>query len=89
LNTRSILDSLLEFKQKFYIPVHNHFNTIKIEIINTLNDGWLRNHLKECVIACFEIRLPDIGKDPFDENGFIKLPISEGKIDIKKMGLKT
>jgi hypothetical protein len=40
------------------------------------------------VIASYEIRLPDIDKDPFDDNGFIKLPISEF-IDAKKLGLKA
>ena len=89
LNTRKILDAGLNFKQWFFIPVHNHFNTLKIEIINMLNDGWFREHVKECVIASFEIRLPDIDKEPFDEDGYIKLPIGEAQIDFKKMGLKA
>ena len=48
---------------------------IRIEIMNLQNDGWFRDHMKEQVIASFDIRLPDIDKEPFDELGFIKLPI--------------
>ena len=88
LHSRKILDSQLDFNQKFYIPVHNHFNTLRIDVINMLNDGWFREHVKEIVIASFEIRLPDIDKEPFDENGNIKLPISEQSLDFKKLGLK-
>lgn len=33
--------------------------------------------MKESVIASYDIRLPDIDKEPFDDNGYIKLPISE------------
>jgi hypothetical protein len=32
--------------------------------------------------------MPDIDKEPFDENGYIKLPITEQSIDYKKLGLK-
>ena len=53
-----------------------------------LNDGWFREHVKETVIASFDIRLPDIDKAPFDDNGCIKLPIAEQAIDPKRMGLK-
>ena len=67
MQTRKILDSQLDFKQNFYIPVHNHFNTLKIEIINSLNDGWFREHVKESIIGSYEIRMPDIDKAPFDE----------------------
>ena len=87
LYTRKILDPVLDFQQKFYIPVHNHFNTLKLDIINVLNDGWFREHVKEQIIASFDIRVPDVDKEPFDENGYIKLPISE-QIDWKKLGLK-
>ncbi|CDW85589.1 UNKNOWN [Stylonychia lemnae] len=87
LHSRKILDNQLEFQQRYYIPVHNHFNTLKIEIINILNDGWFREHVKEQVIATYEIRLTDIDKEPFDEVGLIKLPISE-TVDFKKLGLR-
>ena len=69
MNSRKITDSQLDYRQKFFIPVHNHFNTLKIEVINMLNDGWFREHVKETIIASFDIRLPDIDKDPFDESG--------------------
>jgi hypothetical protein len=39
------------------------------------------------VIATFNIKLLDIDKQPFDEDGFIKLRISDN-IEWKKMGLK-
>ena len=61
---------------------------LKIEIINVQNDGWFTMHTKEYIIASYEIRLPDIDKDPFDDNGYIKLPISE-HIDGKKLALKS
>lgn len=89
MQTRKILDSQLDFKQNFYIPVHNHFNTLKIDIINSLNDGWFRDHVKESVIGSYEVRMPDIDKGPFDEQGYIKLPITEQSVmDYKKLGLK-
>ena len=74
--------------QQFYIPVHNHFNTLKIEIINILNDGWFREHVKEQIIASYDIRLTDIDKEPFDENGGIKLPLNE-ITEYKKLGLRA
>ena len=57
--------------------MHNHFNTLRIEILNLLNDGWFREHVKEQVVASFDMRLTDIDKEPFDENGYVKLPIPE------------
>jgi len=39
-------------------------------------------------VASFEIRLPDLQKEPFDEEGNIRIPISD-QIDFKKMGLKA
>ena len=87
LVSRKILDANLDFQQRFYIPVHNPFNTLKIDIITMINDGWLKDHVKENLIASYEIRLPDIDKAPFDFNGYIKLPIPENT-DFKKLGLK-
>jgi hypothetical protein len=89
LSTKKILEKDLDFKQSFYIPVHNHFNTLRVEIINSLNDGWFRDHVKETIIASFDIRMPDIDKSPFDEQGFIKLPITEQSVlDYKRLGLR-
>ena len=67
--------------------MHNPFNTLKVDIINIVNDGILRDHKKEYLIASYEVRLPDIDKEPFDFNGYIKLPISE-ITDFKKLGMK-
>ena len=70
--------------------MHNAFNTLKVEVINSLNDGWLRTHVKDVTVAQFEIRLPDIDKAPFDTSGYIKLPMMEGNtFDYKKFGLKA
>jgi len=45
--------------------------------------------VKDVVIGQFEIRLPDIDKEPFDANGYVKLPITgDGTFDFKKLGLK-
>jgi hypothetical protein len=44
--------------------------------------------MKESIVASFDIRMPDIDKDPFDSNGSIRIPISD-QIDFKKMGLKA
>ena len=85
--SRRILDNNLDFNQRFYIPVHNPFNTLKVDIINIVNDGILRDHKKENLIASYEIRLPDIDKEPFDFNGYIKLPIPENT-EFKKLGMK-
>lgn len=87
LVSRKILDGNLDFQQRFYIPVHNPFNTLKIDIINFMNDGWFRDHHKENLIASYEIRLPDIDKAPFDFNGYIKLYIPE-ITNFSKLGLK-
>jgi hypothetical protein len=67
------------------MPVANHFFTLKIEVINLTADGWLREHFKEHLITSFEIRVPDINKEPFKSDGSIRLPIT--KIDPKKCGL--
>ena len=65
LQTKTIKDSKLEFKQGFYIPIANHFFTLKIELINMESVGFFRENLKEHVIETYEIRLSDINKDPF------------------------
>lgn len=64
----------------------NNFFTLKIEVINIQSDGWLREHFKEHVIASYQIRLPDINKEPFDSEGNLVLPLPE-KIEYKKLGL--
>mmetsp|Transcript_18155 Transcript_18155/g.13202 ORF Transcript_18155/g.13202 Transcript_18155/m.13202 type:complete len:257 (+) Transcript_18155:42-812(+) len=88
LGTRRIPTTELDFNQRFFFPVHNHFATLKVELINSTYDGWFRDHKKETVITSFEIRLPDLHKDPFDYNGNIRIPVSD-QIDFKKLGLKA
>jgi len=34
----------LRFRQKFFIPIHNHFNTITIEIVNHINKGFFKEY---------------------------------------------
>jgi len=50
----------LAVKQKFYIPVHNYFNSLCLEVYNQLNKGWFREYTQRMVIARFELRIPDI-----------------------------
>lgn len=34
-------------KQQFYIPIHNHFNDLKIEILYLKNESWFWENKKE------------------------------------------
>ena len=68
-----------------FIPIANNFFTLKVDIINVTADGWLREHFKEHIIASFDIRIPDLKKEPFKSDGSIRLPFS--KVDYKKLGL--
>ena len=81
------MDHRFDFNQTFYIPVANNFFTIKFEIVNLSSDGWLREHFSEHVIASYEIRLPDLDRDPFEKDGTLTLPISIERLDFKKNGL--
>ena len=76
----------LDFNQTFYIPAPNNFSTLKIEVLNLQSDGWFKEHFKENLIASYEIRLPDINKEPFDQYGNIALPIPVVKKP-KELGL--
>jgi hypothetical protein len=84
--TKKIMDSRLDFYQTFYIPVANHWFTVKVELINLQSDGWLREKYIEKVISSFEIRISDLNKPPFNTKGFIKLPLPTN-LDYKKYGL--
>lgn len=66
LSSRRIINEKLDFNQTFYIPTPNNFSTLKIEVMNLQSDGWFKEHFKENLIASYEIRLPDIKKEPFD-----------------------
>ena len=87
VETAKILKPNLNFDSKFYIPLHNYFSKLKIEIFNLHSDGWFTMHTKDQLIESYEIKIPYIDKEPFDEFGSIKLPISE-LIDHKRLGLK-
>ena len=65
IGTKKIMDNKLDWNQSVYIPVPGHFFTLKVEILNMLADGWFREHSRENVIDSFEIRIPDINKEPF------------------------
>lgn len=79
------MEGITEFGQSFYLPVANHFFTLKVEVINLHADGWVRAHFKESVIASYEIRIPDLNKEPFKADGSIRLPVA--CFDYKKCGL--
>jgi len=66
----------MDFNQSFYLPLANHFFTIKVEVINLHADGWLREHFKESVLASYDIRIPDLNKEPFKSDGSIRLPVA-------------
>jgi len=38
----------------------NFFQTLKIEIVNRKQDGWLSEAYKEMELASYDIRIPDI-----------------------------
>ena len=63
--------------------------TVKIELINMESVGWLREQFKEHIFESYEIRLPDINKDPFRSDGSIMLPIHEREQEYRRCGLQS
>ena len=59
---------------------------MRIELINLQTGGWAQKRPKEILVACCEIRLCDLGKSPFDESGWVQLPLPEIS-DYRKLGL--
>jgi hypothetical protein len=55
----------------------NHFQTLKIELLNHKADGWLSESFKDIIIASYSIRIPDLTYEPFAADGSISLPIPE------------
>ena len=47
------------------MPVASHFFTLKIEVINLESVGFFRENFKEHVLDSYDIRIPDLHKDPF------------------------
>jgi hypothetical protein len=86
VQSKRIINDKLDWNQTFYIPTPSHFATLRVEVINLQSDGWFKEHFKENVIATYDIRLPDINKEPFDPDGYIVLPIPDVK-EPKKLGL--
>jgi len=87
VTSKRIINDKLDWNQTFYIPTPHNFVTIKLEVINLQSDGWFKEHFKENVVAAYDIRLPDINKEPFDSDGNIVLPLPEIK-EPKKLGLQ-
>lgn len=51
LESKKCCEQKTEFNQSFYLPVANHFFTLKIEVINIHADGWLSTNFKEAILA--------------------------------------
>jgi len=86
VQSKRIINEKLEWNQTFYLPIPHNFATLRVEVINLQSDGWFKEHYRENLVACYDIRLPDINKEPFDPSGYIVLPLPEIK-DPKKLGL--
>lgn len=69
----------------FFIPIHNKFEIIKIEIINVVSEGWFTDSKKRDVIASFEIPIPDLHDPMFEKD--LELPFSLS--DSKRKGFKA
>ena len=74
-----------EYNQLFFIPIHNKFEIIKIEIINVVSEGWFTDSKKRDVIASFEIPIPDLHDPMFEKD--LELPFSLS--DSKRKGFKA
>lgn len=53
IETRNINKTLKgdEIHQKFYLPIHNHFNELTLDIVFVENEGWFREKRKEQTIS--------------------------------------
>jgi len=85
VETKKCMETKIDFNQSVYLPLANHFFTIKIEVISLHADGWLRDRFKESILQTYEIRIPDLNKEPFEADGSIRLPLTG--FDYKKCGL--
>jgi len=88
VKTRNLHENEDKFEQVFYLPVNNHFNTLKIELMVQVQAGWFSDSRKDVAVISWEIRVPDIEYEPFDLDGTIKLPIALSEADLKKYGAK-
>lgn len=72
-----------EFHQRFYLPIHNHFNELIIDILFVENEGWFREKRKETLIASIEIPNPSINSMISKEGSHtLRFPF---KIESKKL----
>lgn len=72
-----------EVHQRFYLPIHNHFNELVLDIMFAENEGWFREKRKELLIASIEIPIPDL-HSMITEAGSPKLKLPF-KIENKKL----
>lgn len=72
-----------DFHQRFYIPIHNHFNVLTLELMFIENEGWFREKHKDITISTISIPLPKLNSLLRKYGGNkIKLPF---KIENKKL----
>lgn len=86
IQSKRIPNDKQDWNQTFFVPKPHNFVTLKLEVVNLQSDGWFKEHFKQYVICSYDIRLPDINKEPFDREGNVSLPVPEVK-EPKKMGL--
>ena len=41
-------------------PIIDHFFSIRIELINIINDGWIKESQKECIYGHIDILIADV-----------------------------
>lgn len=68
----------LSWNTIFIFPIFNRFFSLKVEVIALTGDGWLKQSIKEDVLAEFSIPLADVNQIPFIK-GPIDLPLSVTK----------
>jgi hypothetical protein len=77
IETRSINKALKgdEIHQKFYLPIHNHFNELILDIVFVENEGWFREKRKEQTIASICLPIPHLHEMVKKEGSdLIKIP---------------
>jgi len=72
-----------EFHQRFYLPIHNHFNELVMDIVLIENEGWFREKRKEQLIGSVGLPLSNLHSMIVKENSNkLLLPI---KLQNKKI----
>jgi len=84
LESKIIHGSQCKVKQQFYIPIHNHFNEVLVELVYLKSDSWFRDNKKELVYASVVIWIPTLySEELWNNNEKIDLPL-ELKNTVKK-----